>query len=147
MMLMEFSWTVDCELHFYDCRLSGRILQLETVTQTESIRRRYRYLSHFSLTTTFLVLLTLLLSSFFFTADYCWRHDYCSTSAYMWFFCFSFVKLTLVRYCPVMLSFHLRMRSRSGEVRGSELRRRYIWPTLFMVNLFVVSGAGDFDMV
>ncbi|KAI4387885.1 hypothetical protein MLD38_000275 [Melastoma candidum] len=34
-------------------RLSGRILQLETVTQTEAMRRRYRYLSHFSLTTTF----------------------------------------------------------------------------------------------
>lgn len=34
-------------------RLSGKILELETVTQTEAMRRRYRYLSHFSLTTTF----------------------------------------------------------------------------------------------
>lgn len=34
-------------------RISGKILQLETVTQTDAMRRRYRYLSHFSLTTTF----------------------------------------------------------------------------------------------
>ncbi|KAK8556970.1 hypothetical protein V6N13_064952 [Hibiscus sabdariffa] len=34
-------------------RVSGRILELETVTQSEAVRRRYRYLSHFSLTTTF----------------------------------------------------------------------------------------------
>ncbi|XP_010929676.1 uncharacterized protein [Elaeis guineensis] len=34
-------------------RLSGKILELETVTQTEAMRKRYRYLSHFSLTTTF----------------------------------------------------------------------------------------------
>ncbi|KAL5717347.1 hypothetical protein ACHQM5_010365 [Ranunculus cassubicifolius] len=34
-------------------RISGKILQLETVTQTEVMRRRYRYLSHFTLTTTF----------------------------------------------------------------------------------------------
>ncbi|XP_030512175.1 RING finger protein 10 isoform X2 [Rhodamnia argentea] len=48
-----------CLLHHYGSydmlpnRISGRILQLETVTQSESTRRRYRYLSHFSLTTTF----------------------------------------------------------------------------------------------
>lgn len=29
---------------------------METVTQTEAVRRRYRYLGHFSLTTTFQVL-------------------------------------------------------------------------------------------
>lgn len=40
---------------FLNCRVSGRILQLETVTQSEAMRRRYRYLSHFSLTTTFQV--------------------------------------------------------------------------------------------
>ncbi|EEF49344.1 conserved hypothetical protein [Ricinus communis] len=34
-------------------RISGKILQLEVVTQSEAMRRRYRYLSHFSLTTTF----------------------------------------------------------------------------------------------
>ncbi|XP_052196568.1 uncharacterized protein LOC127803946 isoform X2 [Diospyros lotus] len=34
-------------------RISGKILQLETVTQSEAMRRRYRFLSHFSLTTTF----------------------------------------------------------------------------------------------
>ncbi|KAG5526954.1 hypothetical protein RHGRI_028030 [Rhododendron griersonianum] len=34
-------------------RISGKILQLETVTQSEAIRRRYRFLSHFTLTTTF----------------------------------------------------------------------------------------------
>lgn len=33
-------------------RISGRILQLETVTQSEAMRKRYRFLSHFSLTTT-----------------------------------------------------------------------------------------------
>lgn len=48
-----------CLLHHhgsYDMlppRISGKILELETVTQTEAMRRRYRYLSHFSLTTTF----------------------------------------------------------------------------------------------
>lgn len=40
---------------FVHCRISGKILQLETVTQSEAMRRRYRYLSHFSLTTTFQV--------------------------------------------------------------------------------------------
>ncbi|XP_015893892.3 uncharacterized protein LOC107427986 isoform X1 [Ziziphus jujuba] len=34
-------------------RINGKILQLDTVTQSEAMRRRYRYLSHFSLTTTF----------------------------------------------------------------------------------------------
>lgn len=48
-----------CLLHHYGSydmlphRISGKILQLETVTQSEAIRRRYRYLSHFTLTTTF----------------------------------------------------------------------------------------------
>lgn len=48
-----------CLLHHYQSydklpqRISGKILQLETVTQSEAMRRRYRYLSHFSLTTTF----------------------------------------------------------------------------------------------
>lgn len=48
-----------CLLHHYGTydnlpqRISGKILQLESVTQSEAIRRRYRYLSHFSLTTTF----------------------------------------------------------------------------------------------
>ncbi|CAK7348114.1 unnamed protein product [Dovyalis caffra] len=48
-----------CLLHHYGSydllphRVSGTILQLETVTQSEAMRRRYRYLSHFSLTTTF----------------------------------------------------------------------------------------------
>ncbi|KAJ7976299.1 RING finger protein 10 [Quillaja saponaria] len=48
-----------CLLHYYgSCdmlprRISGRILQLETITQSEVMRRRYRFLSHFSLTTTF----------------------------------------------------------------------------------------------
>ncbi|XP_004304564.1 PREDICTED: RING finger protein 10-like [Fragaria vesca subsp. vesca] len=46
-----------CLLHHYGShdmlphRINGRILQLETVTQSEALRRRYRYLSHFSLTT------------------------------------------------------------------------------------------------
>ncbi|XP_040376685.1 RING finger protein 10 isoform X2 [Oryza brachyantha] len=34
-------------------RIHGKILELETVTQSETTRKRYRYLSHFSLTTTF----------------------------------------------------------------------------------------------
>uniref|UniRef100_A0A7C8Z3L0 RING-type domain-containing protein n=1 Tax=Opuntia streptacantha TaxID=393608 RepID=A0A7C8Z3L0_OPUST len=48
-----------CLLHHYGsydllpARLSGKILQLESVTQSEAMRRRYRYLSHFPLTTTF----------------------------------------------------------------------------------------------
>ncbi|XWS40517.1 hypothetical protein CRYUN_Cryun17cG0001900 [Craigia yunnanensis] len=52
---------VKCLLHHYGSydsfphRISGRILELETVTQSEAVRRRYRYLSHFSLTTTFLL--------------------------------------------------------------------------------------------
>jgi hypothetical protein len=49
---------------FFNCRISGRILQLETVTQSEAMRRRYRYLSHFSLTTTFQVRFYLHLFSF-----------------------------------------------------------------------------------
>ncbi|XWS43946.1 hypothetical protein CRYUN_Cryun15aG0002000 [Craigia yunnanensis] len=50
---------VKCLLHHYGSydsfprRISGRILEMETVTQSEAVRRRYRYLSHFSLTTTF----------------------------------------------------------------------------------------------
>ncbi|KAK8619002.1 hypothetical protein V6N13_132972 [Hibiscus sabdariffa] len=50
---------VKCLLHHYGSyvsfphRVSGRILELEAVTQSEAVRRRYRYLSHFSLTTTF----------------------------------------------------------------------------------------------
>ncbi|KAF4397546.1 hypothetical protein G4B88_027286 [Cannabis sativa] len=48
-----------CLLHHFGSadllpdRISGKILQLETVTQSEAIRRRFRFLSHFSLTTTF----------------------------------------------------------------------------------------------
>ncbi|KAF6169656.1 hypothetical protein GIB67_004048 [Kingdonia uniflora] len=48
-----------CLLHHYGSydslppRISGEVVQLETVTQSEAMRRRYRYLSHFSLTTTF----------------------------------------------------------------------------------------------
>ncbi|XP_010249224.1 PREDICTED: RING finger protein 10 isoform X2 [Nelumbo nucifera] len=48
-----------CLLHYFGSydqlppRISGKILQLETVTQSEAMRRRYRFLSHFSLTTTF----------------------------------------------------------------------------------------------
>lgn len=48
-----------CLLHYYGGydslpnRISGKILQMESVTQSEAMRRRYRFLSHFSLTTTF----------------------------------------------------------------------------------------------
>lgn len=49
------------ELLFINFRISGRILQLESVTQSEAMRRRYRYLSHFSLTTTFQVIKQVLL--------------------------------------------------------------------------------------
>ncbi|KAL0927014.1 hypothetical protein M5K25_001165 [Dendrobium thyrsiflorum] len=48
-----------CLLHHYGSydmlppRISGVILELEMLTQTEATRKRYRYLSHFSLTTTF----------------------------------------------------------------------------------------------
>ncbi|XP_020245527.1 RING finger protein 10 [Asparagus officinalis] len=46
-----------CLLHHYGSydmlppRISGEILEMETLTQSEAIRKRYRYLSHFSLTT------------------------------------------------------------------------------------------------
>lgn len=43
-------------------RISGKILQMESVTQSEAMRRRYRFLSHFSLTTTFQVLAVMLIS-------------------------------------------------------------------------------------
>ncbi|KAG7632678.1 Zinc finger RING-type [Arabidopsis suecica] len=49
---------VKCLLHHYGSydflppRLSGKILEMETITQSEAIRRRYRFLSHFSLSTT-----------------------------------------------------------------------------------------------
>ncbi|KAK1309713.1 hypothetical protein QJS10_CPA08g00416 [Acorus calamus] len=48
-----------CLLHYYGSydllppRIGGKILQLETVIQSGSMRKRYRFLSHFSLTTTF----------------------------------------------------------------------------------------------
>eukprot|EP00268_Persea_americana_P064187 TRINITY_DN8418_c0_g1_i1.p1 TRINITY_DN8418_c0_g1~~TRINITY_DN8418_c0_g1_i1.p1 ORF type:complete len:812 (+),score=163.75 TRINITY_DN8418_c0_g1_i1:269-2437(+) len=48
-----------CLLNYYGSydllpsRIGGEILQMETVTQSEAMRRRYRFLSHFSLTTTF----------------------------------------------------------------------------------------------
>ncbi|KAL6960360.1 hypothetical protein U1Q18_038125 [Sarracenia purpurea var. burkii] len=48
-----------CLLHHYGSsdllphRVSGKILQMETVTQSEAMRRRYRFLSHFSLATSF----------------------------------------------------------------------------------------------
>ncbi|XP_027153557.1 RING finger protein 10 isoform X3 [Coffea eugenioides] len=48
-----------CLLHHYGSydrlpnRITGKILQLESVTQSEAMRRRYRYLGHFSLTATF----------------------------------------------------------------------------------------------
>ncbi|KAK6153176.1 hypothetical protein DH2020_012815 [Rehmannia glutinosa] len=51
--------SMKCLLHHYGNyeslpnRITGKILQLETVTQSEAMRRRYRFLSHFSLTTTF----------------------------------------------------------------------------------------------
>ncbi|KAL6587071.1 hypothetical protein OROMI_000049 [Orobanche minor] len=51
--------SMKCLLHHYGNyenlpnRISGKILQLETLTQSEAMRRRYRFLSHFSLTTTF----------------------------------------------------------------------------------------------
>lgn len=34
-------------------RITAKILELETVTQSEAVRKRYRFLGHFSLTTTF----------------------------------------------------------------------------------------------
>ncbi|KAL8474902.1 hypothetical protein ACS0TY_031354 [Phlomoides rotata] len=57
--LILHPFSMKCLLHHYGSyerlpnRISGRILQLETVTQSEATRRRYRFLSHFSLTTTF----------------------------------------------------------------------------------------------
>lgn len=51
--------SMKCLLHHYGSydmlppRISGEILELETIIQSEATRKRYRYLSHFSLTTTF----------------------------------------------------------------------------------------------
>ncbi|KAK8944302.1 E3 ubiquitin-protein ligase RMA1H1 [Platanthera zijinensis] len=51
--------SMKCLLHHYGSydmlppRISGAILELETITQSEATRKRYRYLSHFSLTTVF----------------------------------------------------------------------------------------------
>ncbi|KAK8938011.1 E3 ubiquitin-protein ligase RMA1H1 [Platanthera guangdongensis] len=51
--------SMKCLLHHYGSydmlppRISGVILELETITQSEATRKRYRYLSHFSLTTVF----------------------------------------------------------------------------------------------
>lgn len=53
------SLNMKCLLHHYGSydllppRVSGKILELETVTQSDAMRRRYRFLSHFSLTTIF----------------------------------------------------------------------------------------------
>ncbi|KAK9050540.1 hypothetical protein SSX86_030488, partial [Deinandra increscens subsp. villosa] len=58
-LLILHPLNMKCLLHHYGNydmlpqRISGKILQLETITQSEAMRRRYRYLSHFSLTTTF----------------------------------------------------------------------------------------------
>ncbi|XP_042001437.1 RING finger protein 10 isoform X1 [Salvia splendens] len=57
--LILHPFSMKCLLHHYGSyenlptRISGKILQLETVTQSEAMRRRYRFLSHFSLTTSF----------------------------------------------------------------------------------------------
>lgn len=57
--ILEFIYLVTLyllKLDFMNYRISGKILQLDTITQSEAMRRRYRYLSHFPLTTTFQVL-------------------------------------------------------------------------------------------
>ncbi|KAH6781843.1 hypothetical protein C2S52_001363 [Perilla frutescens var. hirtella] len=57
--LILHPFNMKCFLHHYGSyeklpsRICGKILQLETVTQSEAVRRRYRFLSHLSLTTTF----------------------------------------------------------------------------------------------
>lgn len=56
-IIVYFHWSKEYK---YKCRINGKILELEMVTQTEAMRRRYRYLSHFSLTTTFQVLLSII---------------------------------------------------------------------------------------
>ncbi|KAJ4790880.1 RING/U-box superfamily protein [Rhynchospora pubera] len=58
-LLILHSVNMKCLLHHYGSydmlpsRISGKIVELETVTQSEQMRKRYRFLSHFSLTTTF----------------------------------------------------------------------------------------------
>ncbi|CAN6472465.1 unnamed protein product [Victoria cruziana] len=58
-LLILHPLNMKCLLHHYGShdllppRIGGEILQLETVTQSEAMRKRYRFLSHFSLTTTF----------------------------------------------------------------------------------------------
>lgn len=58
-LLVLHPLNMKCLLHHYGSydslppSICGRILELETVTQTEGMRKRYRYLSHFPLTATF----------------------------------------------------------------------------------------------
>ncbi|XP_073140194.1 uncharacterized protein [Henckelia pumila] len=57
--LILHPFNMKCLLHHYGSygrlpnRITGKILQMETITQSDAMRRRYRFLSHFSLTTTF----------------------------------------------------------------------------------------------
>ncbi|XP_073022197.1 uncharacterized protein [Primulina eburnea] len=57
--LILHPFNMKCLLHHYGSyeklpnRITGKILQMETITQSDVMRRRYRFLSHFSLTTTF----------------------------------------------------------------------------------------------
>ncbi|XP_042395861.1 RING finger protein 10-like [Zingiber officinale] len=58
-LLILHPLNMKCLLHHfgsYDMlpsSINGEILELEAITQSEAMRKRYRYLSHFSLTTTF----------------------------------------------------------------------------------------------
>ncbi|XP_057868844.2 uncharacterized protein LOC131075912 [Cryptomeria japonica] len=58
-LLVLHPLNMKCLLHHYGSyeslppSICGKILEMETVTQTEGIRKRYRYLSHFPLTATF----------------------------------------------------------------------------------------------
>lgn len=57
--LILHPFNMKCLLHHYGSyerlpnRITGKILEMETITQSDFMRRRYRFLSHFSLTATF----------------------------------------------------------------------------------------------
>lgn len=104
---------------FFHCRVSGTILQLETITQSEAMRRRYRYLSHFSLTTTFQV------------PFHCWLfyvyHHISLLFLIVDLLFFSCVKLIwMLHYLP-MPCFHSWMKSRNVKSCGSNLPTRYVY--------------------
>lgn len=94
-------------------------MQLETITQSEAMRRRYRYLSHFSLTTTFQV------------PFHCWLFYVYHHISLLFLIgdllFFSCVKLIWILHYLPMPCFHSWMKSRNVKSCGSNLPTRYVY--------------------